>query len=485
MKTQRSTKTIGKNIQNPYFKVMKLILIGTMRYVLISFLFLFFNNTTFASDYSNSMLGFNLWLKKNGYSYRAGCENEKTRNISCYDDKGNPLWTDKKNNLKVKPYKGRWSVPFNKNPNRDTLVYYNYKNLFSHETGDSGTLQWQKYSIDASKNPHEFKFDKIENQFIKKQLKKQAILSYIYFQDDKIIIDELTPIEQFGEFVNNETKLRSNSMGKSLASYVLGHAICAGYIENVYQRVSDWPLLRDTLYQDQKLIDLLNMRAGDQKYVYDSVILSKGQSVAGEADTKDIEWYMKMYFQNTKKSKPKYNYNVISTNLIFNYAMFKSGDNWQKLLDNIFQDKAKVKNSVYFFRVPNRFSENGDAQNMFYATRYDYLRVAKSIMDDWQNDTCVGKYLKTIYDNRIKKNLGDRKKFRVEQATLSYGGQFHLDIMGMTDRKILGMGGYGGQQILIDVENSRIVIVNTIHINRKKYDYNWKKMVYDIIKKGI
>ena len=124
---------------------------------------------------------------------------------------------------------------------------------------------------------------------------------------------------------------------------------------------------------------------------------------------------------------------------------------------------------------------------MFYATRYDYLRVAKAIMDDWQNDTCVGKYLKTIYDNRIEKKLTNPKRsfFRVEEATYSYGGQFHLDIKGMKDRKILGMGGHGGQQILIDVENSRIVVLNTIHVNRKKYNYNWKKMVYEIIKDGV
>ena len=46
----------------------------------------------------------------------------------------------------------------------------------------------------------------------------------------------------------------------------------------------------------------------------------------------------------------------------------------------------------------------GNADSMFYATRYDYLRIAKAMMDDWQNDTCVGKYLKTIFKNRKKKS---------------------------------------------------------------------------------
>ena len=121
------------------------------------------------------------------------------------------------------------------------------------------------------------------------------------------------------EFVNNDTKLRSNSMGKSLASYVLGHAICAGYIKDVNQRISDWPLVKDTIYQDDKLIDLLNMNAGDQKYVYDSVILEMGD-VEYLRRKLIIAFYMGNYFKNKKKSDRKYNYNVINTHLILNYA---------------------------------------------------------------------------------------------------------------------------------------------------------------------
>ena len=427
--------------------------------------------SAYAKDYSNYFFSFNNWLLENGYNQYL----EK-------DEKG-----ILRNNLKINTYKGRWSIPFQKSPNKDTLIYYNYKNLFSHDTNDSGTLQWDKYSIPPSKNPYQFKSNLVEDKYIKKQMQKKPILSYLYFNDDQIIIDELTPKNQFGEFVNNETKLRSNSVGKTMVSYVLGHAICEGYIDGVNSKISDWPLVQDTLYQDQKLIDLLNMAAGDQKYVYDSVILKNGQnkqSVRDEADTKDIYYYMKMIFDNSKKIKPKYNYNIINTNLIFNYVLFKTGEDFQKILNKTFQEKAKIKNSVYFFRVPRSAQEYGDANSMFFATRYDYLRIAKAMLDDWQNDTCVGQYLKTIYKNRIKKNLSNRSKFRVEQATTSYGGQFHLDIIGMKDRKILGMGGYGGQQILIDVENSKIIVLHSIHLNRDSHNYNWNKIVYSVIKKG-
>ena len=59
----------------------------------------------------------------------------------------------------------------------------------------------------------------------------------------------------------------SLSMGKSLVSYVTGYAVCEGYIDNVNVKLDDWPILKGTLYEGQKLIDILNMQAGDQRFI--------------------------------------------------------------------------------------------------------------------------------------------------------------------------------------------------------------------------
>ena len=82
----------------------------------------------------------------------------------------------------------------------------------------------------------------------------------------------LCNIYHFGEFYIELDKiidglLPSHSMGKSLVSYVTGHAICEGYIDSVNVRLNDWPLIKNTLYEDSILFDLLNMKAGDQKWV--------------------------------------------------------------------------------------------------------------------------------------------------------------------------------------------------------------------------
>ena len=45
------------------------------------------------------------------------------------------------------------------------------------------------------------------------------------------------------------------------------------------------------------------------------------------------------------------------------------------------------------------------------------------MLDDWNNDTCVGKYLKSIYENRIPKN-DNPSNFGTGKKAQSYGGFF-------------------------------------------------------------
>ena len=382
---------------------------------------------------------------------------------------------------KATKYKGHGiHINFKANPDLNTLRYYFYRDLFRIKPSEFNT-----YYILPSQNPYEFEFETIENKSVKKQLKTKAILSYLYFEDGKIIIDEISPKERLGKFINNKTKFRSNSMGKSLASYVLGNAICGGYIDSVDSKINDWDLVKNTLYENQRLIDLLNMASGDQKFTYGSFLLKN----KGGIDVSDQTMKSRLiYFQNTKPTKKKYNYAVMNTDLIFNYVLFKTGENgFQTLLNKIFKEKVKIKESVHFMREPNTPSSEGDANNMFYATRFDYLRIAKAIMDDYQNDTCVGKYLKEIYSKRIPKSINPNDDNKVEprfNRTSSYGGQFHLDYPGLKDKIVFGMGGYGGKAILIDVEDSRIVVLNSLHYNNDRYKYNHKKLLIDPIKYG-
>ena len=347
-----------------------------------------------------------------------------------------------------------------------------------------------KYEIKGSSDYYKFNSDLIEDKDVKKELrnkKKTRLVSYLLFEDNKIKIDE----HDLPFYIkSNKGLLPSHSMGKSLVSYVTGYAICEGYINNINVKLDDWSTVKGTLYEGQKLIDLLNMTAGDQKFIGE-------RNFNSDNKIKDLKFFnVNVYpiidvmesdtLQNTKKSSPIYNYNALATNTIMNYTIFKVGDDYQKLLNKVFKEDAKIKNSVFFSKTIRRsFSdkEKGEyGRYSFYADRYDYLRIAKSIMDHWNNDTCVGKYLKTIYEKRVNKSKrsydGDRSgQFDVAMYTKKYGGQFHFDIIGLSKRKILGMSGFGGQNIIIDFEKERIIVVNS-----RDRHYNWKKIVLKKLK---
>ncbi len=160
-------------------------------------------------------------------------------------------------------YGGKSEIPWNANPNYATLKYYLYRYLYGNALEGGDHRLWE---VKASNNPYNFQSDLREDKYIKNQMQETALLSYQLYEDGKIVIDEITPKDRFGDMFTDSSKYGSASLGKSLVSYVTGHAICAGYIDSVDSRLDDWPLIQNTLYHNQKLIDLLNMSAGDQAY---------------------------------------------------------------------------------------------------------------------------------------------------------------------------------------------------------------------------
>jgi len=423
---------------------------------------------------------FNEWLKNSGSNKRMGCE-KRPRSINCWDDNGVPLWKKRENNLKIKVYNQSLNIPHAANPNYDTLLFYLFRYIYAQP------LTRPYYKIEPSNKPYQFKYELIEDKYINKQMQKTDLLSYLYYEKGKIYYDEITPEDRFGTLFKDDTKYVSNSVGKSLVSYITGHAICDGYIESLETRLNDWPLIENTLYYNQRLIDLLNMRAGDDKFFDKNGAFKKSQKHPSDYTIKNI---ISSDLLNSKSSGNKYSYNNFIPNIIHNYVYFKSKNNYEKILNTIFNDKAKVKHSIYMMES-NDFGNYDRTQDLkkfghkrytFFATRYDYLRIAKAMLDDWQNDTCVGKYLKNIFENRIVKS-GENEKEHSKSAYgygRNYAGQFHTGFPGMKDRPVFAMDGRGNQSIMIDFENERIVAAHAI-VGR----YNWKEIIYNRIKNGI
>ena len=397
------------------------------------------------------------------------------------------IYAETKKKEKVKIYKG-WSIPqyVKPDPNLATIKHYfkkDYKLIKDPQMGF--------YKIKPKGNHQEFEKKLEVSKFLKDQMNTTSLLSYLYYEKDRLVYDEITPKKRLGKLYKNNTPWISNSVGKSIVSYLIGNAICEGYIESIDVKINDWPLIENTLYHNQRLINLLNMNAGDKKYVSDS----DGMRSTGRwYNTHSIKSFADRELKNSipiKYSKRKHYYNGLNTNIIVNYLVHKTDYNFQEFLDKIFQKKIKNQYTVRSRKNLFKRNDNGKMTNnkmnvkdgtssyTFYATRYDYLRVAKAILDDWNNDTCVGKYLKKLAKNKIPKKRYMEKEKGYRFSSKSYAGQFYLDYLDLEGRNIFGLDGYGGQTILIDFDESRIIVINTVHT-----DYNFKRLVLDVLKNG-
>ena len=360
----------------------------------------------------------------------------------------------------------------------------NFSSQAHHQNEPYAFNKHHKYKIDKSENYHKFDFDLQDNDLSKKvaeQLKNKKttnLVSYLLYEDGKIKIDQKTK-SKYGKYYP------SHSIGKSLVSVVTGYAVCEGYLDSVQSNI-DYATVKNTLYENQKLLHLLNMTAGDQSYLgemwdgQDSKMNSNGKSI----NTIPIKNAMKRYFKNKPGSLPgvNFNYSAMTTNVIMNYVIYKTGDDWEKLLNKVFTEDAKVKNKVYFHKTlrikdGNRKGEYG--RYSFYAQRDDYLRIGLMVMNHWNNNTCVGKYLKTMYENRVDKDKRTRNTQSASQYSHGYGGQFHFDIVGLEDRKILSMDGFGGQQLIIDFDKKRVISVASTDRH-----YDWYEIVYKTLERS-
>ena len=165
-------------------------------------------NLVLANDLA--IMTFNKWLYDNGHHQYL---NIKEREICKKEKKYSQVWYGNgcdqfqgKNNLKLKLSKKKWTLPEEANPNFDTLLYYFFKYQHSHFVPGSRTKQWDTYEAKSTSQYYKFKSELKEDKYIKKQMNKTALLSYLLYEDGKITVDEISPKDRFGNLVNNETK---------------------------------------------------------------------------------------------------------------------------------------------------------------------------------------------------------------------------------------------------------------------------------------
>ena len=359
----------------------------------------------------------------------------------------------------------------------------------------------EQYIIQPSSSPLEFLFDLEENRFVQNQLKEKAIFNYIYYENGKIIYDALPPSGRFNHTFTEASYFASHSVGKSITSYLLGHAICEGYITSIDEKITDWPLMENTLYYGQPLINLLNMKAGDTHVIksLSGKFTKTGRGIHGNGPLLQAV-RTKGELKDTKPLKnPQFAYSNLTADILFNFIMHRVGNDFDNFMANFYQNKVKVKYPIYQWMnrltpknkpitTKNRIAQ-GAGQYGISATRYDFLRIGISILNDWENNTCEGQYLREIYSRAVATNtkFSWKERFRNPerranffQVAKGYAGQFYVHIPELQNDTIFAMQGADGQEIVINMDKSRVVVINAGQENF----YDTRKLAFEPLKYG-
>lgn len=377
----------------------------------------------------------------------------------------------------VNLYNGAYLIPQNlrTRPNDETISHFQYRNETQVIYNANSRI------ISPTVPARTFKKELESSSRVEKIMSNSAALSYLYFENGKIIYDYLAPQERFWTEINNDTYFSSHSIGKSVVSYLVGKAICDGYIESVDSSL-DWDYLDGTVYSNQPLINLLNMRAGDSKIInsYSSQLKVTKRSFRARHGLDEIKAEIKA--AGVTPSSRNYSYSNLLVDIVMNYVKFKVGDDYNTFLME-FVNNAQLKDPLYMDRsyLAPLNSNKGESYSIV-LTRYDYLRVAELMLNDWKNNTCEGQYLKEIYKRREPKDYSNKGYWadhhNAHSLGAKYGGFFTMNFKGLTHKTILGMHGYGGKTILIDMDNSRIVVVNSATRHYDKETLIYKPLRY-------
>jgi CubicO group peptidase (beta-lactamase class C family) len=388
---------------------------------------------------------------------------------------------------KANSHGGAHELPASARPNDATISLFEFrkKNFI-----DRRRIQGRLYTVPPKGNAKKFTYEKnISSSKVDKQLSKGFLLSYLFYDNGVIKYDGKAKKGRFKDDITNKTLFYTHSTGKSITSYIVGHAICDGYISSI-DEIIDWPLMENTLYHGQPLRNLLNMAAGDKHVVNKSSNRFMGSSEHHRDMGLDT---IALLLQGTTAKENKVFYNNALADIIANYIVFKSGKDYDKLMKKVFQDKIKIGNEIAYekhgqTRKYKKIAKyNGSPQTLasysYYMTRLDFLRFAEAMMKDYQNETCVGNYLRESQQQAKKwfKYRPTRKnaQWYLHNFSKKYGSQFYFDFQGLKKRNIIGTEGYNGQNILIDLDNSRIVVTNSAATG-----WNIKTYMLNVIKKG-
>jgi CubicO group peptidase (beta-lactamase class C family) len=313
--------------------------------------------------------------------------------------------------------------------------------------------RFQTEIISPAKKPEMIKDTSKPNSVIRNIIDQSDLLSVLFYDGNSITLNELSTTK-----LEPLEKMYSMSISKSYVGYLLGHAICDGFIKTLDDSIGQYvPETSGTIYEEVSLQNMINMTAGDgdhwergsnNMFVYATPILR------GKKTIKDL---LEESRGVSPDEKPNFYYSNIVPDLVARAVHLKSPAGMK---DYFYKKIAKTSgNSSEIIYLKDK-NDWGIHFAFYYATRGDYLKFAKLIAQDWKSNSCIGSYLKKLYENRVPTGKPENGSHNFQ----SYGGFFWMDKPNF-DFPHFVMNGHGGQRVIINFKTGAILSMHSIRDN--------------------
>ncbi len=355
-----------------------------------------------------------------------------------------------------------------KKSKEESLIFHKQR---MNELPNNAHAIWKNYKneiIKKANSPKVLKDNSKPNKKLKKIIKKSDLLSVLYFNGNEIEVNEIS-----SKKMKDTDLMYSMSMAKSYVGYLLGHAVCDGYIKSLDDPIDKYlSETKGTLYEGVSLRDLSNMSAGDAFYFQEKGYKAESpKSYAIPLLVRGIP--IVEFIKKTEKKyqkKQTFDYSNIQTDIVANALDKNIPGGIGKYMQIKVSERAGNTEEMLFFRDNNNWAI---LFAFLYSSRMDYLKFGKLIYDDWKSDSCISNYLKEVLNKSVsskKKKKDDYKRY----SAFFWTGNKSLKF------KHLRLQGHGGQTMIINFDTGAVLSTHSI-----RKDYNLSKVKKIVLKKLI
>ena len=311
----------------------------------------------------------------------------------------------------------------------------------------------QSEIIPPAKKPEMIKDTSKPNGTIRNIIDQSDLLSVLFYDGNSITVNELSTTK-----LKPLNKMYSMSISKSYIGYLLGHAICDGFIKTLDDSIGQYvPETSGTIYEGVSLQNMINMTAGDVDHWErgsNNMIVYAGPIVRGKKTIKDM---LEESRGVSPVKKPNFYYSNILPDLVGRAIHLKSPLGLKDYFYKKIAGSSGTSSEMLYLKDKNEW---GIHFAFLYATRGDYLKFAKLIAQDWKSNSCIGSYLKKLYENRVPTGKPQNGSHNFQ----SYGGFFWMDKSNF-DFPHFVMNGHGGQRVIINLNTGAILSMHAIRGN--------------------